>query len=368
LIGSGAGAQPDTPRGLKPSNSNRRASVSVLLEPEQLLEPRSHLQEWEKKNMSKPIQVGVDVAKETFDVALGVGGELCQFANDTQGIEFLLSRLKDFEVSLIVMEATGGYERALVCDLQAAGYEVAVVNPRQARDFAKAMGYLEKTDRIDAAMLTEFAQTLDRHPKRATFVTALFDAERAELAALVGRRRQLVDMLSAERNRLAMSHKAARKSITMIIKALQRQLDDIEAKMTAHVNKHHADIAELLNSAKGIGPNTAATLIAELPELGRLSNRQISKLVGVAPLNRDSGTQRGRRTIFGGRAALRHALYMPTLVAIVHNPVIKAFYQRLIAAGKAKKLAIVAAMRKLLTILNAMVRTGTRWDYSLHSA
>jgi transposase len=368
LIGSGAGAQPDIPRGLKPSNSNRRASASVLLEPEQLLEPKSHLQEWEKKNVPKPIQMGVDVAKETFDVALGVGGELCQFANDTQGHEFLLRRLKDFEVSLILMEATGGYERALVCDLQAAGYEVAVVNPRQARDFAKAMGYLEKTDRIDAAMLAEFAQTLDRHPKRATFVTALFDSERAELAALVGRRRQLVDMLTAERNRLAMSHKAARKSITMIVKALQRQLDDIEAKMTAHVNKHHADIAELLSSAKGIGPNTAATLIAELPELGRLSNRQISKLVGVAPLNRDSGTQRGRRTIFGGRAALRHALYMPTLVAIVRNPVIKAFYQRLIAAGKAKKLAIVAAMRKLLTILNAMVRSGTRWDYSLHSA
>jgi transposase len=342
--------------------------VSVLPEPEQLLDLRSHLQGWETKNMPKSIQVGVDVAKETFDVALGVGGELCQFANEAQGYETLLSRLKNFEVSLIVMEATGGYERALVCDLQAAGYEVAVVNPRQARDFAKAMGYLEKTDRIDAAMLTEFAQTLDRHPKRANFITPLLDAERAELAALVSRRRQLVDMLTAERNRLAMSHQAARQSIAMIIKALQRQLDEIEAKMAAHVNEHHADIAELLNSAKGIGPNTAATLIAELPELGRLSNRQISKLVGVAPLNRDSGSLRGRRTIFGGRAVLRRALYMPTLVATTHNPVIRAFYQRLIAAGKAKKLAIVAAMRKLLTILNAMVRSAKRWDDSVHSA
>jgi transposase len=214
-------------------------------------------------------------------------------------------------------------------------------------------------------MLTEFAQTLNRHPKRAAFVTPLIDAQRVELAALVGRRRQLVDMLTAERDRLAMSHKAARKSITAIIKALQRQLDDIEAKMAAHVDKHHADLAELLNSAKGIGANTAATLIAELPELGRLSNRQISKLVGVAPLNRDSGVQRGRRTIFGGRAALRRALYMPTLVAIRHNPPIRAFYQRLVAAGKAKKLAIVAAMRKLLTILNAMVRSGKHWDDSL---
>jgi transposase len=342
--------------------------VTVLREPEQLLEPRSHLQEWEKRNVPKPIQVGVDVAKDTFDVGLGVGGELCQFTNDAPGHECLLRRLKDFAVSLIVLEATGGYERALVCTLQAAGYEVAVVNPRQARDFAKAMGYLEKTDRIDAGMLTEFAHTLDGHPKRATFVTALLDAERVELAALVGRRRQLVDMLTAERDRLAMSHKAARRSISAIIKALQRQLDDIEAKMAVHVTKHHADLAELLSSAKGIGPNTVAALIAELPELGRLSNRQISKLVGVAPLNRDSGVQRGRRTIFGGRAKLRRALYMPTVVAITHNPVIRAFYQRLIAAGKAKKLALIAAMRKLLTILNAIVRTGTRWDDSLHSA
>lgn len=318
--------------------------------------------------MPKPIQVGVDVAKDTFDVGLGVGGELCQFTNDAPGHECLLSRLKDFAVSLIVLEATGGYERALVCTLQATGYAVAVVNPRQARDFAKAMGYLEKTDRIDAGMLTEFAHTLDGHPKRATFVTALLDAERVELAALVGRRRQLVDMLTAERDRLAMSHKAARRSISAIIKALQHQLDDIEAKMAVHVTKHHADLAELLSSAKGIGPNTVATLIAELPELGRLSNRQISKLVGVAPLNRDSGVQRGRRTIFGGRAKLRRALYMPTVVAITHNPVIRAFYQRLIAAGKAKKLALIAAMRKLLTILNAIVRTGTRWDDSLHSA
>jgi transposase len=320
------------------------------------------------KNMPQPIQVGIDVAKDTVDVGLGVGGEVCQFTNDAQGHERLLSRLKDFAVSLIVMEATGGYERALMCALQAAGYEVAVVNPRQARDFAKAMGYLEKTDRIDAGMLTEFAQTLERHPKRATFLTPLLDAERAALAALVVRRRQLVDMLTAEHNRLAMSHSAARRSITAIIKALQRQLDDIETKMAAHVNKHHADLAELLDSAKGIGPNTVATLIAELPELGRLSNRQISKLVGVAPLSRNSGLQRGHRTIFGGRAALRRALYMPTVAATVHNPAIRVFYQRLVAAGKAKKLALVAAMRKLLTILNAMVRSGKPWDYSLHSA
>jgi len=318
--------------------------------------------------MPKLIEVGIDVAKATFDVCLGVAGELCHFDNDAPGHERVISRLKEFEVSLTVLEATGGYERALVCALQAAGYVVAVVNPRQARDFAKAMGYLEKTDRVDAGMLAEFAQTLDRHPKRATFITPLLDAERAQLAALVGRRRQLVDMLTAERDRLAMSHKAARTSISAIIKALQRQLDDIEAKMAAHVHKHHADLAELLSSAKGVGGTTAACLIAQLPELGRLSNRQIGKLVGVAPLNRDSGRQRGRRTIFGGRAALRSALYMPTLAAITHNAVIRAFYQRLVAAGKLKKVAIIAAMRKLLTILNAMVRDGKRWDDSLHKA
>jgi transposase len=204
------------------------------------------------KNVPKPIQVGIDVAKDTFDAGLGVGGQVCPFSNDVPGHEGLLSRLKDCTVSLIVMEATGGYEQALVCALQAAGYEVAVVNPRQARDFAKAMGYLEKTDRVDAGMLTQFAHTLDGHPKRATFVTPLLDAERVALGALVARRRQLVDMLTAERNRLTMSHKAARHSITAIIKALQRQLEDIETKMAAHVQKHHADVADLLGSAKGM--------------------------------------------------------------------------------------------------------------------
>jgi transposase len=320
------------------------------------------------RNVPTSLHLGVDMAKDTFEVCFGVAGEVVQFRNDNGGLDDLLERLQKVVVSLVVVEATGGYEHALVCALQAAGYEVAVVNPRQARDFAKAMGYLEKTDRIDAAMLAEFAQALDRHPKRATFVTALAEPARVQLAALVARRRQLVEMLTAERNRLALSHSAARKSITAIIKALQRQLDSIEGQMAGQVKKHHADLAALLSSAKGVGDNTAATLIGELPELGRLSNRQISKLVGVAPLNRDSGTQRGRRMIGGGRKDLRCALYMPTVAAITHNPVIRAFYARLVAAGKPKKVAIVAAMRKLLTILNAMVRSGKPWDESLHGS
>jgi len=268
----------------------------------------------------------------------------------------------------VVMESTGGYEAQFACALQAAGLSVAVVNPRQARDFAKALGYLAKTDRIDAAALSAFAQTLDQHPQRERFLKCLPDPQREQLAALVTRRRQLVEMLTAEHNRLALSHKAARRSIEAVIKALRRQLEDIEAQMARHVREHHADLEALLASAKGIGPQSIAVLIGELPELGRLSNRQISKLVGVAPLNRDAGTVRGKRTIFGGRAQVRSALYMPTMAAIRYNPVIKRFYERLLAGGKQKKVAIVACMRKLLTILNAMVRTGKTWNASLHSA
>jgi transposase len=314
------------------------------------------------------LHVGIDVAKHGFDVSLGVGGEIVSFSNDDAGFETLLLRLKDLAVGMVVMEATGGYEAQLACALQAAGHAVAVVNPRQARDFAKSMGYLAKTDRIDAAALSEFAQALDRHPQRERFIEPLADPERQNLAALVTRRRQLIEMLTAERNRLSLGHRAARKSIEAVIKALQRQLDDIELQMVVHVNRHHRELADLLGSAKGIGQNTVAVLIAELPELGRLTNRAIGKLVGVAPLNRDSGMHRGKRAIYGGRASVRAALYMPTWVAIRHNPAIRSFYLRLVGAGKAKKVALVACMRKLLVILNAMVRSQKHWDYSPQSA
>jgi transposase len=320
-----------------------------------------------EKNVPNSIHVGIDVAKDSFDVSLGVGGELCRFSNDGEGFERVLERLKAFEVRLVVMEATGGYEAQLACALQAAGFSVAVVNPRQARDFAKALGYLAKTDRIDAAALSAFAQTLDQHPQRERFIKCLPDPQREQLAAWVTRRRQLVEMLTAERNRLALSHKAARRSIEAVIKALRRQLEDIEAQMARHVREHYADLETLLTSAKGIGPQSVAMLIGEVPELGRLSNRQISKLVGVAPLNRDSGTMRGKRTIFGGRAHVRSALYMPTMSAIRYNPVIRRFYERLLARGKQKMVAVVACMRKLLTILNSMVRTGKPWNDSLHN-
>jgi transposase len=230
------------------------------------------------------------------------------------------------------------------------------------------MGYLAKTDRIDARALAELAKTLVRHPKREALVKPLPTAEQQALAALTARRRQLVAMWVAERNRLATSHKAARKSIEAIIAALRRQLDEIEAELAGRLDRHHAAAAELLTSARGIGPNTAATLIADVPELGTLSNRQISALIGVAPFNRDSGQMRGKRAIFGGRAHVRQSLYMATLAAIRFNPVIRRFYDRLVLAGKPKKVAIVACMRKLLTILNAMVKSGKCWDESLHLA
>ena len=317
--------------------------------------------------MSKAIHVGIDVAKDTFDAASGVGGEVVQFANDVNGWDLLLAKLAEVPVALVVMEATGGYEEPLACALQAAGLTVAVINARQARDFAKAMGYLAKTDRIDAAMLAEFARVIDHSPKRSALVKALPDPARQELSALVSRRRQLVEMLTAEHNRLEISHTAARKSIVTIIKALTRELTSINEQMATQVRQHHAELAELISSAKGIAFTTAATLIAGVPELGRASNRQVSKLIGVAPLNNDSGNQRGKRHVRGGRRDVRHALYMPTVCAIRHNPVIRAFYLRLVAAGKPKKVALIAAMRKLLVILNAMVRSGQPWNSSLHA-
>ena len=260
------------------------------------------------------------------------------------------------------MEATGGYEAALACALQAAGYAVAVVNPRQARDFAKALGRLAKTDRIDAEGLAEFGRMLLGRADLARYLKPLATAERQDLAALVARRRQLVTMLIMERQRLAAARRAVRPSIRALIDAIKRQLDRVDREMAKHVASHFAELDRLLRSTDGIGPVASATLIAELPELGRLTRRQIAALVGVAPLARDSGQMRGRRRIQGGRFQIRRALYMTTLTAARHNPILAAHYQRLVAAGKFKKVALVACMRKLLTILNAMARTRTSFN------
>lgn len=318
--------------------------------------------------MPESIVVGIDIAKLSFDAALGVTTDVRTFPNDDAGHEALITALAGQTVGLIVMEATGGLERDLACALQAAGFAVAVVNPRQARDFARAMGYLAKTDRIDAHALAVLAQVLARHPERDKFVKALPTAEQQALQALVARRRQLVTMLVAERQRLATSHKAARASIEALMKAIRQQLDTVEAQLASHIDAHHAALAHQLASVRGIGPATIATLIADVPELGALSRREIAALIGLAPFNRDSGQMRGKRTIFGGRADVRRALYMATLAAIRFNRVIRQFYDRLVAAGKPKKVAIVACMRKLLTILNAMVRSGASWNDSIHLA
>jgi transposase len=318
--------------------------------------------------MADLITVGIDVAKDSFEMALGVSGPIEHLANDTEGHDRAVALLAGKAVGLIVLEATGGYEFAVACTLQAAGFPVAIINPRQARDFAKAMGYLAKTDRIDARVLAQLAEVLARHPDRDKLVKPLPSAEAPQLQAWVVRRRQLVAMLVAERQRLAVAHHAARPSIETIIEALKQELDRTEAELQTHITTHHADLARLLSSVTGIGPATLAVLIAEVPELGRLSRREISALVGVAPRNRDSGTLRGKRTIFGGRATVRRALYMATLVAVRFNTVLRTFYQRLVNAGKPKKVALVASMRKLLTILNAMAKSGTAWNESLHHA
>jgi transposase len=310
--------------------------------------------------------VGIDVAKHTIEVALGVDAATLSWSNDAEGVDALLAQLASHQVAVVVMEATGGFESALACGLQAAGYGVAVINPRQARDFARALGQLAKTDRIDAHILAQLGEVIERHPERDKFVKPLPTAEQQRLAALVARRRQLVAMLVAERNRLPQAHANTRKSLQTMIQALTRELARIDAAMADYIQAHFAELSLLLDSVKGVGPTTISTLIAEVPELGQLSRREIGALIGVAPINRDSGQMRGQRTIFGGRARVRHVLYMAALAAAHYNPAIKVFYARLLAAGKPKKVALVACMRKLLTILNAMVKTGQPWDASLH--
>ncbi|MGZ5131424.1 MAG: IS110 family RNA-guided transposase [Caldimonas sp.] len=315
------------------------------------------------------VVVGIDVAKAHVDVwVLGAKLEAQRFDNEAEAHSALAAALKPLGVALVVMEATGGYEAALACALQAAGLPVAVVNPRQAHDFAKSMGQLAKTDRIDARMLAELAATLARRDDLASLIRPLADAQQQALAAMVTRRRQLVTMLLSERQRLQLAIAVVRPSIEAMIEAIRKQLDEVEAQMVGHVQANYAELDKLLRSASGIGPVASATLIAELPELGKLNRREIAALVGVAPMANDSGNTKGRRRVQGGRFQIRRVLYMATLTATRHNPAIKTFYDRLLAAGKLPKVALIACMRKLVTILNAMVKTNKPWDKSLHGA
>jgi transposase len=316
--------------------------------------------------MSEFIFIGIDVSRDTLEVASSSQSQTWQRPNVSSGIEMLCSELLALAPALVVLEATGGYEFEAAFALQAAGLAVAVVNPRQARDFARAMGALAKTDSLDARVLADFARVLHQQPQRERYIKPLADAELQRLQALVLRRRQLVGMLTSERQRLRISHASARPSIEHTIQFLKAQIDAIAGECAEHVKTHHDKLAAALNSVKGIGAATVATLLAELPELGTLTRRRIAALVGVAPLNRDSGLMRGKRAIWGGRPEVRCALYMATLVAVRHNVALRAFYQRLVGAGKPKKVALVAAMRKLLGVLNAIAKSGKHWDDALH--
>lgn len=309
------------------------------------------------------VVVGIDVAKAHVDVlVLDAKLGVLRFGNDADGHSALLAAVQPFDVALVVMEATGGYEAALACALQAVGLRVAVVNPRQARDFARSMGQLAKTDAVDARMLADFAGVLVRRPDLNSFIRPLPDDKQQTLAALVTRRRQLLTMLGAERQRLQLAITKVRPSIEAMIVAIRAQLDEVELQMVSHVKEHYEELDKLLRSASGIGPVASATLIAELPELGKLNRRAIAALVGVAPMANDSGNSRGRRRVQGGRSEIRRVLYMATLTAARYNPAIKAFYERLLGAGKLPKVALVACMRKLLTTLNAMVKNNKCWE------
>jgi len=346
------------------------AAALVFLEPERLRAPSlsAHAQVWDGRTMSgNSVVVGIDVAKAHVDcAALGAHLPTRRFTNDSDGHSALAAVLQPLGVALVVMEATGGYETAVACGLQAAGLAVAVINPKQARDFAKGTGRLAKTDRIDAEALAELAATLLRRGDLGRVLRPLADVQQRELAALVTRRRQLLTMMHSERLRLQLATPKVLPSIEALIAAIRAQLDDVEGQMQSHVKEHFAELDHLLRSARGIGPIASATLIATLPELGRLNRRQISALVGVAPMANDSGTSHGRRRVTGGRFQVRRVLYMATLTAATHNPTIKAHYQRLVGAGKVPKVALVACMRKLLTILNAMVRANAPWHPTAH--
>ncbi len=304
------------------------------------------------------IFVGIDVAKHQLDVALHPDGEAWGVCNDDTGIDTLVQTLQAVEPRLIVLEATGGLETAAASALTAAGLPCAVINPRQARDFAKATGQLAKTDRLDASILAHFADRVRPTPR------PLPDPATKALREVMSRRRQLIEMVTAETNRLQSTPPSLRADVQTHITWLKGRLARLHKKLEALVKASPTWRVndELLQSVKGVGPVLSTTLLADLPELGTLNRKQIAALVGVAPFNRDSGTMRGKRTVWGGRAHVRAVLYMGALAATRHNPVIHAFYTRLVAAGKAKKVALTACMRKLLTILNAILKQQVPWQ------
>jgi transposase len=305
--------------------------------------------------------VGIDVSKKSLDVAFRPTGEVLSVTNDEVGISTLVTRLTLEERALVVLEATGGLEVPLASALALAGVAVSVVNPRQMRDFARAIGQLAKTDSIDAAVIARFAEAIRPEPRQ------LPDEQAVLLSAIVARRRQLLEMLVMEQNRLATTPIKLRKGVQEHIDFLRKRVKDADKDLRDHLRESPLwrEKDDLLRSVPGVGPVVSASLVANLPELGRMNRKQIAALVGVAPFNRESGQYKGRRAISGGRADVRSPLYMAALTATRRNPVIASFYKRLVEAGKPKKVAIVACMRKLLVAVNAMVRDNQPWSPAL---
>lgn len=311
--------------------------------------------------------VGVDMAQKAFVWALhGVRGTHSA-NNDEAGFQALLDGLKGRNIGMVVVEATGGLERALASFLMLNDVLVAVVNPRAAREFARSMGHLAKTDSIDAMALAHYAQTLAGKADQAGVLFAPPRVEVEHLQAMVARRAQLVSMRTAEKNRLGGAIRVLRESIQAVIECLNAQIDKLEGDINVHLDLHFKEQAKRFEAIKGVGQTTCATVLAFMPELGQVNGARAAKLAGLAPLNVDSGKARGKRHIWGGRSIVRSTLYMAVLSAVQHNPVIKTFYDRLLAAGKLKKVALTACAHKLLRILNAMARTNKPWNDEFHA-
>ncbi|ECI2307885.1 transposase [Salmonella enterica subsp. enterica serovar Infantis] len=311
--------------------------------------------------------VAFDVCKAALDVHIRVDNKAFQVPNTHDGFDQIALTLADYDVSLILMESTGGYEDLAACNFQSLGYDVAVINPRHARNFAKAMGKLAKTDRLDAAILADFAAVIDSRPDRARYIKPPTDEERKFLSQMVARRRQVVDLIATEKQRLAHADDYAKASINIIINLIESQLKEINSDISFYVKKNFSGLSNMLSEIPGIGEQSVGLLIGDVPELGQIGNRQLSAVIGVAPFNHDSGKMRGKRCISGGRQNVRSVLFMCVMSATRFNPVIKEFFDRLVAKGKPKKLAYIACIHKLLRIINAMVRDGTIFNPDLHA-
>lgn len=307
---------------------------------------------------TKEIFIGIDISKTQMDVAIWDNEETWEFENEAAGWQEMVEKAKELNPSLIVVEASGGIEQRVVAELYLEELPVAIVNPTRVRNFARSTGQLAKTDKLDARLIAHFAQAV--RPK----VRPLRTVEQDHLNALVTRRRQVVQILTAEKNRRSTTHSTLRKRLQKHIKWLNAELEVLDEGIEQYIQEIPSwrKNATLLRSVPGVGPVTASTLLAELPELGSRNRQQIAALVGVAPLNKDSGKMRGKRRVFGGRAPVRRTLYMATLVATRVNPVIRSFYEHLLAQGKEKKVALTACMRKLLVILNSMIRNQQSWS------